>query len=60
MFLLIMNPKLTFKIYLDKEIDSSGNEVLKRPNVIFLALNEWMAIFIYFLSPLGVLLISIL
>ena len=55
-----MNPKLTFKIYLDKEIDSSGNEVLKRPNVIFLALNEWMAIFIYFLSPLGVLLISIL
>lgn len=60
MFLLIMNPKLTFKIYLDKEIDSSGNEVLKRPRIIYLALNEWMAIFIYFLSPLGILLISIL
>lgn len=60
MLVLIMNPKLTFKIYLDKDTDSSGNEVLKRPRIIFLALNEWMAIFIYFLSPLGVLLISII
>ena len=56
---LIFNPKLTFKIYLDKEIDSDGNEVLKRPKVIFLALNEWMAIFIYFLSPLAIVLVNI-
>ena len=60
MIALILNPRLTFKIYVDKETDSSGNEVLKRPKVIYLALSEWMAIFIFFLSPLGVLLISIL
>ena len=60
MLLLILNPRLTFKIYYDKTIDANGKEVLKRPSVIFLALNEWMSIFIYFLSPLGVLLISLL
>ena len=56
MLVLILNPKLTFKIYLDKDTDSSGNEVLKRPRVIFLALNEWVSIFVYFLSPLSILL----
>lgn len=60
MLLLIMNPKLTFKIYLDKSVDAEGNEVLKRPKIIPLALTEWMAIFVYFISPLSVLLISIL
>ena len=60
MLLLILNPRLTFKIYYDKTIDANGKEILKRPNIIFLALNEWMSIFIYFLSPLGVLLISLL
>ena len=60
MIALILNPKLTFKIYLDKEIDDSGNEVLKRPKVIFLALNEWASIFIYFLSPIGILLLCLI
>lgn len=60
MLVLILNPKLTFKIYLDKTVDLEGKEVFIRPKVIFLALNEWMAIFIYFLSPLSVLLISLL
>ena len=56
---LIINPKLTFKIYLDKEIDKDGNEVLKRPKVIFLALNEWVAMFVYFLTPLAIVLVNI-
>lgn len=60
MVVLILNPKLSFKIYLEKETDSFGNEVLKRPSVIFVALNEWVAIFIYFLSPLGILLINLI
>lgn len=60
MLLLILNPKLTFRIYLDKTVDAEGNEALKRPKIIFLALNEWMSIFIYFLSPIGILLISLL
>ena len=60
MLLLILNPKMTFKIYLDKEIDEEGNEMFKRPKVIYLALNEWWSIFIFFLSPLSVLLINLL
>ena len=60
MIALILNPKLTFKIYLDKSVDGSCNEVLKRPRVIFLALNEWVSIFTYFLSPISVLLINLL
>ena len=59
MLLLIMNPKLTFKIYLDKETDNDGNEVLKRPKLIFLALNEWMSIFIFFLTPLAIVLVNL-
>ena len=59
MVVLILNPKLTFKIYLDKTIDTKGNEVLKRPRVIFLALNEWVSIFVYFLSPIGILLVNL-
>ena len=60
MLILIVNPRLTFKIYLDKDVDDSGNEILKRPRVIFLALNEWAAIFIYFLTPISVLLLNII
>ena len=59
MLLLILNPKLSFNIYYDKEIDEEGNEVLKRPKIIFLALNEWWSFFIFFLSPLGILLLAI-
>lgn len=60
MLLLIINPKLTFKIYMDKTTDEQGNEQLERPRFIFLALSEWWAIFIYFLSPLAILLLIIL
>ena len=60
MLLLILNPKLTFKIYLDKTLDEKGNEVFIRPKVIPIALNEWWAIFVFFVSPLSVLLISII
>ena len=60
MLVLILNPKLTFKIYSKKVLDIQGKEVLKRPDVIYMALTEWMAIFIYFASPLGILLISLI
>ena len=59
MMVLIMNPKLSFKIYYDKSIDEQGNEVFKRPKIIFMALNEWWAIFIFFLSPLAILLLTL-
>lgn len=57
MLVLILNPKLTFKIYMEKKVDAEGNEILERPNLIFMALNEWWAIFLFFLSPLAVLLV---
>ena len=60
MLLLIINPKLTFKIYMDKTIDEQGNEQLERPRLIFMALSEWWAIFLYFISPLAVLLLVLL
>ena len=60
MMLLMLNPKLTFKIYYRKEIGEDGKEILKRPPVIFLALTEWMAIFVYFLSAIPVLVICLL
>ena len=60
MLMLIINPKLTFKIYMDKATDEQGNEVLERPKLIFMALSEWWAIFLYFLSPLAILLLVIL
>ena len=60
MLLLILNPKLSFKIYYEKAIDADGKEIMKRPKIIYLAFTEWMSIFIYFLSPIGLLLISII
>ena len=59
MLVLILNPKLTFKIYMDKKVDEEGNEQLYRPKVIYMALNEWWAIFLFFLSPLSILLLNI-
>ena len=60
MLILIINPKLTFKIYMDKTIDEQGNEQLERPRLIFMALSEWWAIFLFFVSPTAVLLLTIL
>lgn len=57
---LILNPKMTFKIYADKRIDEEGNEILERPKVIPVALSEWWAIITYFLSPLPILLLLII
>ena len=57
MLVLILNPRMTFKIYAEKKIDENGNEVLHRPKVIAVALSEWWSIFVYFLSPLPILLL---
>ena len=54
--ILILNPKLSFKIYYDK--DNDGNA--RRPKIIHLALTEWLAIFTYFASPLAVVLLLII
>ena len=53
----ILNPRMTFKIYAEKKIDENGNEILERPKVIMVALSEWWSIFLYFLSPIPILLL---
>lgn len=58
MFVLLLNPRATYKIYLDKSVDKDGNEVLMRPKFIPIAFNEWWAIFTYILSPIPLLIIS--
>lgn len=57
MLVVILNPRMTFKIYAEKRIDENGNEVLERPKFIAVALSEWWAIFSYFLSPIAILLL---
>lgn len=60
MLLLILNPKLSYKIYMDKSLDEEGKEIFIRPKVIFIALNEWWSIFTFFLSPISILLITLI
>ena len=57
-FIFILNPKATYKIYLDKSVDDYGNEVFIRPRFIPVAFNEWWSILTYIVSPLPLLLIS--
>ena len=58
MVVLLLNPRATYKIYLDKSVDKDGNEVMARPKFIPIAFNEWWAIFTYILSPLPLIFIS--
>ena len=59
MIVLIFNPKATYKIYMDKTLDTEGNEVFIRPKIIYLALTEWWSIFTFFISPLALILLII-
>lgn len=58
MLIFILNPRATFRIYLDKSVDKNGNEVLMRPKFIPIAFNEWWAIITYVISSLPLLIIS--
>ena len=57
MVVLLLNPRATYNIYLDKSVDENGNEVMARPKFIPIAFNEWWAIFTFVLSPLPLLFI---
>ena len=59
MIALILNPKMTFKIYYEKEVTPDGKEIMKRPKVIFIALSEWWAIFTFIASPLAMIFLFI-
>ena len=59
MIILVLNPKMTYKIYYEKEVTPDGKEIAKRPKVIFIALSEWWAIFTFIASPLAILFLFI-
>lgn len=59
MAILILNPRLTFKIYMDVTTNEKGEEIYKRPKVILMALNEWWAELVFFLAPFAVLFLFI-
>ena len=58
-FGVMMNPKLNFRLEMDKEIDKNGNEKLVRPKYFVLAFSEWIFIFSLFASELLLLLLII-
>ena len=58
MVILLLNPRATYNIYLDKSVDENGNEVMARPKFIPIAFNEWWAIFTYILSPIPLIFVS--
>ena len=58
MLVFILNPKATYKIYLEKSVNENGQEVMARPKFIPMAFNEWWSIVTFFLSPIGLVIIS--
>lgn len=58
MLVFLLNPRATYKIYMDKSEDKDGNVVMTRPKFIPMAFNEWWAIFTFILSPIPLLIIS--
>ena len=59
MLILILNPKMTYKIYYEKETTPEGKEIMKRPKIIPVALSEWWSIFTFIASPLAILFLFI-
>ena len=58
MLIFSLNPKATYKIYLDKSVDKNGNEVMMRPSFIPIAFNEWWSIITFVLSPIPFIIIN--
>ena len=55
MLIFLLNPRATYKIYMDKHEDEDGNITMVRPKFIPMAFNEWWAIFTFVLSPIPLL-----
>jgi len=60
MLIFLLNPRATYKIYMDKHEDKDGNIVTVRPKFIPIAFNEWWSIFTFILSPIPLLIITFL
>ena len=55
MLVFLLNPRATYRIYMDKSEDKDGNVTMIRPKFIPMAFNEWWAIFTFILSPIPLL-----
>lgn len=51
-FIMIMNPKLSFRITMQKATDEKGNEYYVRPKFIVVAFSEWLILFSILLTQL--------
>lgn len=51
-FIMIMNPKLSFRITMQKATDEKGNEYFVRPKFIVVAFSEWLILFSLLLTQL--------
>lgn len=51
-FGLIMNPKLTFHLQMQKAVGPDGKETLVRPKFFVLAISEWLMLFILLASDI--------
>ncbi|HHT67603.1 MAG TPA: hypothetical protein GX010_05265 [Erysipelotrichaceae bacterium] len=57
MLICVLNPRATYKIYMEKSTDESGKVTYKRPRMIPIAFSEWWAIINLIISPLPLLLL---
>lgn len=57
MLVCVLNPRATYQIYMEKEVTPEGKEILKRPKVIPLALNEWVGYIVFVLSSLPIVIL---
>ena len=55
-FGLIMNPKLTFRLEMQKAVGEDGKETLIRPKFFVLAISEWFFMFLLLASDILLLL----
>ena len=58
MLILLLNPRATYKIYMEKDKNPDGTERAVRPRFIPIAFNEWWAIITFILSPIPLLITS--
>lgn len=56
-FMLLMNPKLNFRLDMKKAVSVDGKEVLVRPKYFVMAFSEWLFVFTLFIDQILILLL---
>ena len=56
-FILMMNPKLNFRLEMKKAVTPEGKEILVRPKYFVMAFTEWLFIFSIFIDQILILIL---